>query len=87
MRERTQFIITLVLKREASAGRECQVKGEVFYFPLTKGHSRVYLNVYGHDLVGGRARVVPLMMFDWKRKEGKKEMWVGFAVCSVLNMY
>lgn len=43
---------------------------ERFLFPFNKGHSRVYLNAYGHDLVGGRALVVPLMKFDWKRKEG-----------------
>lgn len=51
MRDCTQLII-LALKREASAGWECQVR-ERFLFPFNKGHSRVYLNANGNDLVGG----------------------------------
>lgn len=43
-------------------------QGREFLFPFNKGDSRVYLNAYGHDLVGGRVLVVWLMMFDWKKK-------------------
>lgn len=66
--------------------RECQVRGEIFLFPFSKGHSRVYLNAYGHDLVGGRVLVIQLMMFDWRRKEGHGSKFgcllcVEFVLC------
>lgn len=70
MRECTQLFVILALKREASAGGEYHVKGEVFLFPCNKRDSRVYLNAYGHDSVRGRVLVVWLIMFDWKKKEG-----------------